>query len=69
MKVRVDDDGHPADEFLEEGVKPTNAEDDHNFNKTMPRLEAKCEIKHAKVRRLVVSSVGKVQQCIEHQGR
>ncbi|CAH8306412.1 unnamed protein product [Eruca vesicaria subsp. sativa] len=65
-RLRVDEDGDVADEFLEEGDKPRNAEDDH---KTMPRLEAKRKTKPAKVRRLVVSSDGKLQQCIEYQGR
>ncbi|XP_010449534.1 PREDICTED: uncharacterized protein LOC104731752 [Camelina sativa] len=70
-RLRVDEDGDVADEFLEEGrEKPTNAEDDdHNCNKTMPRLQIKRKTKPAKVRRLVVSSDGKLQQCIEHQGR
>ncbi|KAL0834180.1 hypothetical protein Bca101_086069 [Brassica carinata] len=54
-RLRVDEDGDVADEFLEEGDKPTNAEDDHS-SKTMPRLEAKRKTKPAKVRRLVVSS-------------
>ncbi|KAG2249422.1 hypothetical protein Bca52824_089050 [Brassica carinata] len=67
-RLRVDEDGDVADEFLEEGDKPTNAEDDHS-SKTMPRLEAKRKTKPAKVRRLVVSSDGKLKQCIEHQGR
>ncbi|KAJ0236823.1 Phospholipid hydroperoxide glutathione peroxidase [Hirschfeldia incana] len=67
-RLRVDEDGDVADEFLEEGDQPTNGEDDHS-SKTMPRLEAKRKTKPAKVRRLVVSSDGKLQQCIEHQGR
>ncbi|CAH2078716.1 unnamed protein product [Thlaspi arvense] len=66
-RLRVDEDGDVADEFLEEGEKQTNAEDDNV--KTMPRLEAKRRTTPAKVRRLVVSSNGKLQQCIEHQGR
>ncbi|ESQ55621.1 hypothetical protein EUTSA_v10027517mg [Eutrema salsugineum] len=66
-RLRIDEDGDVADEFLEEGEKQTNAED--NNLKTMPRLEAKRKTKPAKVRRLVVSSDGKLQQCIEHQGR
>ncbi|XP_010439920.1 PREDICTED: uncharacterized protein LOC104723284 [Camelina sativa] len=70
-RLRVDEDGDVADEFLEEGPeKPTNAEDDdHNCIKTMPRLQIKRKTKPAKVTRLVVSSDGKLQQCIEHQGR
>ncbi|KAL0687585.1 hypothetical protein Bca4012_087262 [Brassica carinata] len=46
-RLRVDEDGDVADEFLEEGDKPTNAEDDHS-SKTMPRLEAKRKTKPAK---------------------
>ncbi|XP_010434596.1 PREDICTED: uncharacterized protein LOC104718528 [Camelina sativa] len=70
-RLRVDEDGDVADEFLEEGRdKPTNAEDDdHNCNKNIPRLQIKRKTKPAKVRRLVVSCDGKLQQCIEHQGR
>ncbi|KAF8051944.1 hypothetical protein N665_1641s0008 [Sinapis alba] len=69
-RLRVDEDGDVADEFLEEGGdKLTNAEDDSNCKKKMPRLEANRKTKAAKVRRLVVSSDGKLQHCIEHQGR
>lgn len=70
-RLKVDEDGDVVDEFLEEGMteKPTNAEDDDNCNKTMPRLQSKRKTKPAKVRGLVVSSDGKLQQCIEHQGR
>ncbi|KAL9287237.1 hypothetical protein AtEden1_Chr4g0294191 [Arabidopsis thaliana] len=68
-RLRVDEDGDVADEFLEEGEKSTNAEDGHNCIKTMPRFQIKRKTKPVKVRGLVVSSDGKLQQCIEHQGR
>ncbi|KAL1200664.1 hypothetical protein V5N11_019849 [Cardamine amara subsp. amara] len=68
-RLRVDEDGDVADEFLEEAEKQTNAEDDHNCINTMPKLQIKRKTKPAKVRGLVVSSDGKLQQCIEHQGR
>ncbi|CAH8276229.1 unnamed protein product [Arabidopsis lyrata] len=68
-RLRVDEDGDVADEFLEEGEKLTNAEDDHNCIKTIPRLQIKRKTKPVKVRGLVVSSDGKLQQCIEHHGR
>ncbi|EOA17564.1 hypothetical protein CARUB_v10005925mg [Capsella rubella] len=67
-RLRVDEDGDVANEFLEEGEKLTDAEDDHNCSKTMPRLQIKRKTKPAKVRGLVVSPDGKFQQCIEHQG-
>lgn len=47
MRLRIDEDGDVADEFLE----------DHNC-KTLPR---KCKTKAAKVRGLVISSDGKLQ--------
>lgn len=68
-RLKVDEDGDVGDEFLEEGEKPTNSEDDHNCIKTMPRLQIKSKTIPAKVRGLVVSSDGKLQQCIEHQGK
>ncbi|CAH8278054.1 unnamed protein product [Arabidopsis lyrata] len=47
MRLKIDEDGDVADEFLE----------DHNC-KTLPR---KCKTKAAKVRGLVISSDGKLQ--------
>ncbi|CAL9242886.1 unnamed protein product, partial [Arabidopsis halleri] len=53
-RLRVDEDGDVAVEFLEEGEKQINSEDDHNCIKTMPKLQIKHKTKPAKVRGLAV---------------
>ncbi|CAN8231553.1 unnamed protein product [Cochlearia groenlandica] len=73
-QLLIDEDGDVADEFFEEILteKATNdAEDDHLNcdSKTSLRLQSIFITEPAKVRRLVVSSDGKLQQCIEHQGK
>ncbi|KAF5734280.1 hypothetical protein HS088_TW16G00727 [Tripterygium wilfordii] len=66
--LRIDDDGDVADEFLDEVLTETT----HNVEeqpKHHPRFEVKRRTRPIKVKNQVLSVDGKIQQCIEHQGR
>ncbi|KAF5729693.1 hypothetical protein HS088_TW20G00057 [Tripterygium wilfordii] len=67
-RLRIDDDGDVADEFLDEVLPETtpNVDEQH---KPHPRFELKYRTKPIKVKNQVLSVDGKIQQCIEHQGR
>ncbi|XP_010538509.1 PREDICTED: uncharacterized protein LOC104812836 [Tarenaya hassleriana] len=67
-RLRVDEDGDVADEFLEE-ILPEQWANREDHNNTTLRLELKNGARPAKVRGLMVSSDGKLQQYVEHQGR
>lgn len=66
-RLRIDEDGDIADEFLNEVMEetPTNTED---HQRPFPRFEVKYSTRPAKVKNLVLSQEGKIQ-CVEHQGR
>lgn len=70
-RLRVDEEGDVAEEFLEEVLPDqwTNREDHNTTLSPSLRLEAKHKTRPAKVRGLMVSSDGKLQHYIEHQGR
>ncbi|OMO77255.1 hypothetical protein CCACVL1_15132 [Corchorus capsularis] len=69
-RLRVDEDGDVADEFLEEVLPETlvtaSAE---NEQKPFPKFQVKYSTKPAKVRTRVMSHDGKLQPCVEYQGR
>nr|GMD97314.1 putative phospholipid hydroperoxide glutathione peroxidase [Ipomoea batatas] len=66
-RLRVDEDGDVADEFINEVLpeKLSIEEQDRQF----PRFEVKYQTRPAKIRNQVLSSAGKIQLCVEHQGR
>ncbi|XP_057978540.1 uncharacterized protein LOC131164981 [Malania oleifera] len=66
-RLRVDEDGDVADEFLGEVSPETSNAEDHQ--RPLPRFEVKYRTRPAKVRSQVMSPDGKVQQCVECQGR
>ncbi|XP_040985791.1 uncharacterized protein LOC121234051 [Juglans microcarpa x Juglans regia] len=66
-RLRIDEDGDVADEFLEEVLLETSTNiEDHQSQ--FPRFEVKYGSRPAKVKNLVMSPDGRMQ-CVEHQGR
>ncbi|XP_015865989.3 uncharacterized protein LOC107403593 [Ziziphus jujuba] len=66
-RLRVDEDGDVADEFLDE-VLPKTPNGTENQRK-LPRFEVKYSARPAKVKGQMLSLDGKIQQCVEHHGR
>ncbi|KAE8693151.1 Detected protein of confused Function [Hibiscus syriacus] len=68
--LRIDEDGDVADEFLDEVLQETSgAASEENEQKPYPKFEVKYSTRRAKVKTQVMSHDGKVQQCVEYQGR
>ncbi|GKU95731.1 hypothetical protein SLEP1_g9054 [Rubroshorea leprosula] len=67
-RLRIDEDGDVADEFLNEVLLETSisAEDDQ---RSFPKFQIKYSTIPAKVKNQVVSLGGKIQQHVEFQGR
>lgn len=66
-RLKIDEDGDVADEFLDE-VPPETSAPQVNHQKLVARFKVKNDIRPAKVRRLNLLD-GKLQQFVEHQGR
>ncbi|KAF2308806.1 hypothetical protein GH714_019988 [Hevea brasiliensis] len=67
-RLKIDEDGDVADEFLEEVLPETSScVDDHH--KPLPRFEVKYSARPAKIKNQVISHDGKFQVCVEYQGR
>ncbi|KDP29012.1 hypothetical protein JCGZ_19501 [Jatropha curcas] len=67
-RLKIDEDGDVADEFLEEVLPHTSSTvDDHH--KPLPRFQVKLSARPAKIKNQVISHGGKIQQCVEYQGR
>ncbi|PIA39896.1 hypothetical protein AQUCO_02600386v1 [Aquilegia coerulea] len=68
-RLRIDEDGDVADEFLDE-IVPEVVEMSSNIDDQRPSLkfEVKYRTRPAKVKRQVIID-GKIQQSVEHQGR
>ncbi|XP_050235054.1 uncharacterized protein LOC126683250 [Mercurialis annua] len=64
-RLKIDEDGDVADEFLEE----VSAETLPNADKPLPKFQYKYNIRAAKIKNQVISNDGRIQQCVEHQGR
>lgn len=64
QRLKIDEDGDIADEFLEEVVTDTNGQQE----RSMPRFEVKYVVRPAKVRNQVCFN-GKIQHSVEFQGR
>ena len=67
-RLRVDEDGDVAEQFLDEVLPeiPASTTDHH---KAFPRFQINNRNRPAKVEKQVILQEGKLQQCIEHQGR
>lgn len=66
--LRIDEDGDVAEQFLEE-VIPEVQTSTTNHPKPFPRFQINNRNRPAKVENQVILKEGKLQQCIEHQGR
>lgn len=66
-RLRIDEDGDVANEFLDEVLPqtPTNTEN----QRKLPRFEVKYSARPVKVKNQMLSVDGKIQQCVEHQGK
>ncbi|KAJ8435329.1 hypothetical protein Cgig2_024316 [Carnegiea gigantea] len=67
-RLRIDEDGDVADEFLHEVLPETSAVA-QDEQKLFPRFQVKSNTRHAKVKRQVLTPDGKFQQSVECQGR
>lgn len=67
-RLRVDEDGDVADEFYDEVALET-ATSTENERKPFPRFQVKYSTRPAKVKKQVILQDGRIQQCVEHQGR
>uniref|UniRef100_A0A5B7AU22 Uncharacterized protein n=1 Tax=Davidia involucrata TaxID=16924 RepID=A0A5B7AU22_DAVIN len=67
-RLKIDEDGDVADEFLDE-VLPETLSNVGDHNRPLPRFEVKYSTRSAKVRNQALSLDGKIQQCVEYQGR
>ncbi|KAJ8557918.1 hypothetical protein K7X08_004684 [Anisodus acutangulus] len=67
-RLRIDEDGDVADEFLNEipSDTPSSTEENH---KKFPRFELKYTTKLAKVTSQALSPAGKIKYRVEYQGR
>ncbi|XP_016201548.1 uncharacterized protein LOC107642650 [Arachis ipaensis] len=67
-RLRIDEDGDVADEFIEEiSLESSAAAVDHY--QMEPRFKLKYNTKPVKVRKQIMSDERKLQHCVEHQGR
>ncbi|KAI3905099.1 hypothetical protein MKX01_017345 [Papaver californicum] len=69
-RLRIDEDGDVADEFLDEVVQPvevSSAADDRR--QLLKKFELKYSTKPAKVRKQVITIDGKIHQSVEYQGK
>lgn len=67
-RLRIDEDGDVADEFLEE-VLPETSTNTEDHQRPFPKFEVKYSTRPAKVKNLLLSLDGKIRQCVEHKGR
>ncbi|MBA0709666.1 hypothetical protein Golax_024690 [Gossypium laxum] len=68
-RLRIDEDGDVADEFLDEVLPQTSASANAENEKAFPKFQVKYNTRAANVKSQVMSHDGKIQQCVEYQGR
>ncbi|XP_022737034.1 uncharacterized protein LOC111289933 [Durio zibethinus] len=69
-RLRIDEDGDVADEFLDEVLpKTSGAASAENEQKPFPKFEVQYSTRPAKVKNQAISHDGKIQQHAEYQGR
>lgn len=67
-RLRVDEDGDVADEFIDE-VRPDALASADDYRRALPRFQVNYRNRPAKVRNQKMSLDGKIQQALEFQGR
>ncbi|KAJ4728709.1 Phospholipid hydroperoxide glutathione peroxidase [Melia azedarach] len=67
-RLRIDEDGDVADEFLDEVLPQTSASEEEE-HRTFPKFQVRYSTRPAKVKSQVMNPDGKIQQCVEYQGR
>ncbi|KAK6118771.1 hypothetical protein DH2020_047462 [Rehmannia glutinosa] len=67
-RLRIDEDGDIADEFLDE-VSPDMSRSMEEHNRPLPKFEVKYSTRPAKVKNLALLPNGKIQHLVEYQGR
>ncbi|OAY29742.1 transcription factor MafB [Manihot esculenta] len=67
-RLKIDEDGDVADEFLEE-VLPEISSSVEDHQKPLPRFQVKHSGRPAKIKKQVISQEGKIQQCVVYRGR
>lgn len=67
-RLRIDEDGDVADEFLDEVLPQTTASEEEE-HRTFPKFQVRYSTRPAKVKSQVMNPDGKIQQCVEYQGR
>ncbi|MBA0753312.1 hypothetical protein Gogos_021133 [Gossypium gossypioides] len=68
-RLRIDEDGDVADEFLDEVLSQTSGSANAENEKAFPKFQVKYNTRAANVKTQVMSHDGKIQQCVEYQGR
>ncbi|CAL5355777.1 unnamed protein product [Camellia sinensis] len=69
-RLKIDEEGDVADEFLDEILpEPTSASDMVDQHRPFPRFEVKFVARPAKVRKQALAADGKIQQGVEYQGK
>ncbi|XWS49579.1 hypothetical protein CRYUN_Cryun12cG0015300 [Craigia yunnanensis] len=70
-RLRIDEDGDVADEFLDEVLPETSsaASAENEQKKPFPKFKVNYSTRPAKVKTQVMSHDGKIQHCMENQGR
>lgn len=68
-RLRIDEDGDVADEFLEEVLTETSAATEEDNHTPSSKFEVKYSTRPAKVKNQVISPDGKIQQDVEYKGR
>lgn len=68
-RLRIDEDGDVADEFLDEVLPETSVSSSEEEQRTLPKFQIKYSTRPAKVKNQVLSHEGKIQQSVEFQGR
>ncbi|KAF4358022.1 uncharacterized protein LOC115716483 [Cannabis sativa] len=68
-RLRIDEDGDVADEFIDEVTRESLSMNTEHEKKPLPKFQAKYGTRPAKVQKQVVLPNGRLQQYVEHQGR
>ncbi|GAY64629.1 hypothetical protein CUMW_234930 [Citrus unshiu] len=66
-RLRIDDDGDVADEFLDEVLPQTSASEEEQ-HRPLPKFEVRYSTRPVKVKNQVLTTDGKIQQCVEYRG-
>ncbi|KAH7578645.1 hypothetical protein ACOSP7_000008 [Xanthoceras sorbifolium] len=68
-RLRIDEDGDVADEFLDEVLTETSATVEEEKHTPLSKFEVRYSTKPAKVKNQVLSPDGRIQQCVEYRGK